>query len=171
MDINLQKKQMVGIGAAGLVCIGAYFLFMPLAGKSSAASQELRALRSELAGMRQLIETAEDHAVKGRLLTRREVSQAIDAISKVGTELNINFLSTKPQNIIQPEGAQYLVLPIRMQIQSGYKDFGLFLGRLGTLEHSVVTIQSFQASQDGSDPSAIRVELVVNIHLKEGEDE
>lgn len=170
-NFEMDKKTLIliaGMVAAGLVI---FLVIGPLFGKACKAAEELKALDSELADVREALEKGKTIDRKGHLLTRAEVSRAIDEITKVGASLNIDFLLTSPQPIQRPQGRKNPVLPIRMEIQSKYKDLGFFLGSLENLKESVLTVREFSIVRKEKILPKVYTYLVVEIYLEEGEGE
>jgi Tfp pilus assembly protein PilO len=169
-DIELNKKTVAVIVGVVVVVVIAVFLLKPLFLKVDALGRELKTLEEEMVSSREVISRKELFRRDGHLLKRQEVSRAIGEMTDMGGTFNINFLSTSPQIITRPEGSPYPVLPIRMNVRSEYKDFGLFLGGLENLKGSIVTVKSFDVTTGESILPRVKVELVVEVYLREGED-
>lgn len=155
-----------GIAAGTLLF---FLLVMPLWAKAGRLAGEVKALESEMTAVREALDRSKTIKRGADFVSRNEVSRAIDEMAKVGAAMNINFIATSPQKIEQPEGMDHSVLPIRMQIQSDYKDLGAFLGALEHLEKSLVTVREFSISGEPSVLPRLSTEIIVEIHLKEGE--
>ena len=94
---------------------------------------------------------------------------AINEIMEVGASLDIDFFATSPQQIQKLKGSKYPVLPIRLEMQSSYENFGAFLGALENFDKSIITVKQFEIDRKPIILPDITVELVIEIHLKEGE--
>ena len=103
------------------------------------------------------------------MLSRNEISKAINKIIEIGTDLNITILSTSPQRIEKRKGSQYPVLPIHMEVQSQYSDLGIFLGNLEKLNHSVITVREFSIERSVEMLPKIQTGLILEIYLEEGQ--
>lgn len=169
-DIELNKKTIAAIAGVVIVVVVAVLLFKPLFLKVNALNRELKALEEEMVSARDVISRKKQFQQDGHLLKRQEVSRAIGEMTDMGTARNINFLSTSPQPITKPKGSEYPVLPIRMHVRSEYKNLGLFLGGLENLKESIITVKSFDIATDENILPQVNVELVVEVHLQEGED-
>jgi len=169
LDIAMNKKTIVVISA--IVAAGLFFfaLIMPLFSKASRLSSEVKALDSDLEVVREALDRSKRTKPRADFLSRLEVSIAIDEMTNVGADMNINFLSTSPQAIRQLEGMKHSVLPISMVIQSEYEDLGVFLVALEHLEKSVVTVKEFVIHGDPAVLPRLITEIVVEVHLKENE--
>lgn len=168
-NIEIDKRTIIlisGIVLAGIM----FFLFIkPLWDKASSISREVKVLSSELSDIRDALARGSDFSKDRHPLSRGEVSVAINEIMEVGTSLGIDFFSTSPQQIKKLEGSKYPVLPIRLETQSSYESFGTFLGALENFDKSIVTVQRFSIDRKPIILPEITVDLVVEIHLKEGE--
>ncbi len=170
-NIELSKKSIALIAGISVAAVVFFLFIWPLMTKVSRISQEVKALDSKLVSVRGALVEGSKLNQEKNLLTRNEISKAINEIINVGAELNINFLSTSPQPIQELQGSKYPVLPIRMEVQSTYEDFGIFLGALEGLNQSIVTIRKFNIERRLEILPKINTELTVDVHLKEGEGE
>ena len=170
INIRLDKRSMIIITGVALTAITGYLLMAPLASKVRRVGDEVKTLEGEMIAARQAIQSKDKFQQTGELLTRRGVSLAIDEITKTGAAQNINFFSISPQKIMKSGGSKYPVLPIRMALQSEYRDLGLFLGALENLKESIISIKSFQIDADQDILPQIKTDLVVEVYLQEGED-
>jgi len=171
--INIPMNKKTALVMGGVILTGAvlYVLCAPLLSKVRALTTEVKALDSELAAVREVLDKGKTIKRGAGFLPRNEVSLAIDEITKVGATMNINFLSTNPQKIRLPEQSKYPVLPIRMEIQSEYEDLGAFFGALENLEKSVVTVRGFSVRGDAMALPRLVTDIVLEIHLGENESE
>jgi len=168
--IEKNRRMIIIIGAviaSGVIII---FLIKPLWSKVSSVSRGVELLNNGLSNVRKTLKGgSKDLKPERHPISRREVSVAINEIMEVGVSLDIDFFATSPQQIQISEGSKYPVLPIRMELQSSYKNFGMFLGALENLSKSIVTVKQFSINRKPILLPEIIVELVVEIHLKEGE--
>ena len=170
-NIEMTKNAMilmVGIILSGLIV---YLLIRPASIKVNKVKQEVDVLNSELIGVREALRRGNTLDQERHLLKRNEVSVALNEILKAGADLNIEFLSTSPQQIQKLQKSKYPILPIKLEIQSTYEDLGLFFGVLEKLDKSIVTIREFSSEQRQEILPEIYTELTVDIYLKEGESE
>jgi Tfp pilus assembly protein PilO len=144
-----------------------FLLVMPLWAKAGRLAGEVKALESEMTAVREALDRSKTIKRGADFVSRNEVSRAIDEMAKIGTAMNINFIATSPQKIERPEGADHAVLPIRMHIQSEYKDMGAFLGALEHLEKSLVTVREFAIRGEPAVLPRLTSEIIVEIHLKD----
>ena len=168
--INFEWSKKVTAVTAGAAA-GLFFivLIMPLWSKAGRLLGEVKALESEMTVAREALDKSKKIKRGADFVSRNDVSRAIDEMARVGAELNINFLATNPQMIERPEGATHAILPIRMEIQSEYKDLGAFLGALEHLEKSLVTVRELSIRGEPAVLPRLTTEIIVEIHLKESE--
>lgn len=168
--IQPDKKTIIIIVGIAAAVIAFVLMAAPLFKEVRSMGTQVKVLEQEMASVRQAIQLKGKFRKKGDLLTRREVSLAIDEIGKTGVLRKITFLSIIPRKITKAQGSKYPVLPIRMVLQSEYKDLGLFLRALEGLKQSIVTVRSFEIRSGGQVPSQIRTDLVIELYLQEDED-
>lgn len=169
LNIDMDKRTIIFISAVVAVVVVFFLFIRPLWSKASSVSREARVLNDELSGIREALAQGSDFSKDRHPLSRGEVSVAINEIMELGASLDIDFFSTSPQQIQKSEGSKYPVLPIRLQMQSTYKSFGVFLGDLENLDKSIVTVRQFDITRNPMILPEISAELMVEIHLKEGE--
>jgi len=170
-NIEIDRKIIIlisGVALAGIV----FFLFIkPLWSKASSISQEVKVLSSELSDIRDALKKDTTLNKSRHLLSRGEISAAINEIMEAGASLDIDFFTTNPQKIQKLQNSKYPILPIRLEMQSTYENFGIFLGSLERLDKSIVTVRQFDIIRKPIILPDISIELVLEIHLKEGEGE
>ncbi|HQP10028.1 MAG TPA: type 4a pilus biogenesis protein PilO [Candidatus Omnitrophota bacterium] len=170
MNIRIDKKFKLLAAVAVLVVAVSYLFMGPLVGKVRRLGSDVRALDDEMKAARQALQSEKKFQQTGELLMRRQISLAINEITQTGAAQKINFLSINPQPIARPKGAKYPLLPIRMDLQSEYRDLGSFLGSLEKLQQSIVAIRSFEIYAAPDILPKIETNLVVEVYLREGED-
>jgi Tfp pilus assembly protein PilO len=155
------------ISAAGAVVIFFAAVFIgPLAVKGRLAGERLRILEQELDTVHRTLEKGRGIHLKGRLLTREEVSLVVDEITKQGKAFNINFLSITPLAIEETDNPAYQRLPIGMEIESQYRDLGLFLGVLEDLTEGVAAVKDFTIRREESLLPSVRSQLTLDVYLR-----
>jgi len=167
MKVELGEKKFFVAIAASLALIAFVLVssvYMPLGAKLRKASQELKAMEGELEMVRGTIKARESYG-KRSLPTQEGISIAIDELTRRGRTLGINFISISPQKIEEVQGLPYRLLPICMELESRYEEFGRFLGALEELGESVVTIESFEIERDERVLPKVRTKLVAEMYL------
>jgi len=166
-NIRIDKKTLIAVGSIIATVIIFYLLISPLFAEVRKIGGEVKALENEMAAARQAIASKGDFQNVGELLTRKQVTLAINEITKAGAVKGINFLSISPQKIVKSNNSKYPVLPISMNIQSEYSDLGIFLG---VLEDKIVAVKSFEIDAERHILPQIKTDLVVEVYFQEGED-
>lgn len=172
--MELDKKQtmlVIVTICAAIIFILIAFVYRPSIVKIRSVAEEFKSMAQEVEVARNMIRTKGDLQMRGHLLSRKELSLAIDEITKTGRQLNINFVSISPQEIEKLETSSHQRLPIHMELESEYKDLGLFLGALEKLEESIVTVRSFQIQRDDKILPLIKSRLMVDMYLQGEESE
>jgi len=169
LNFELEKKTLIVLGVMAVAVVLFIAFVPPLWSRANALSREARTMDSDLGAIRSMLDESR-HLNKDRhLLSRGEVSVAMNEIMEMGAALDIDFFETNPQPIQKDPQAGFPVLPITILLQSTYRDFGTFLGGLEDLNMSIVTVKEFNIDRDPIILPDIRVVLVLEIHLKEGE--
>jgi len=169
LNIEMNKRAIILISAVAVVGIIFVLFIQPLWSKVSGVSQDVKALNRELSSVRTMIKESKNFSSNRHPLSRGEVSVAINEIMELGASLDIDFFATSPQQIQKTQGSKYPVLPISMELQSTYENFGVFMGALENLSKSIVTVKQFNIERKPILLPKIAVGLIVEIHLKEGE--
>lgn len=168
--MELTKERLIIIigGAITIAALGTYFLFYaPLMRELRAKRLEFKTCEADLFSARYIIESAKTRETKGVLIAEEDIPFAIDELTRQGRLKGVNFVSMTPKEIEKSKDSQYKILPIEMQIEASYKEIGVFLGSLSALEKSLVTIRSYNVAALEEDPSRLKTELVVEMHLTE----
>jgi len=167
-NIELTKESLI-IAAVLIVAIAAtmiYFVFFtPLMKEIKIKYLECKSAENDVIECRNVIESAGLVYEKRLLMAEKDVSQAIDELTKHGRSKGINFVSINPEEIKEEKGTVYKILPIKMKINSTYKQIGIFLGSLDNLEKGVVKVKNFDISAGGEDTSILSTNLVADMYL------
>ena len=172
--VELTKEKLIAAIAAAvaLVALGAYLIFYaPVIRETGIKYAACRAVENELLECRNIIESAGRIQGKRVLMTEKDVSHAIDELTRQGKLEGINFVSMSPGEIKEEEGSQYKTLPINVEIKSTYKQLGIFLGSLDKLEKGLVKVKSFDITANAGDPKLLTTVLVMDMYLSGREDE
>ncbi|GEM_PF-3195434 len=164
-DLKLDKKQ-IAILTAVFILFGYGFIYHPLASQINFKKKEWQNLERDLIIAREFIFKKDDLGRKGHILSRQEISLAIDEITRVGRKQKINFISISPQGIQDVSGAPYRCLPIELELESEYKDLGSFLGALKELRESFVTVRNFKIVRHGTVYSLLQSKIIIDLYVK-----
>lgn len=111
--------------------------------------------------------------LRRRLPAKSPTSAVLDELTKRGRELNIEFISIKPQegNMTSPEvpsGAlKYNILPIEINMRAGYRNLGEYLGIVESLDSVFATVGGFEIVKDQKVPQKLDIKLVVYTYILE----
>lgn len=161
-----RRKVVVTAGgaAAGLAVFCVVFI-APLPAKVRAYQRDLATLEQELTAAREVIVAARGLERTCHLLRRKEVSTAIDEITKAGKAFDIAFASISPQEVETAPEVSCRRMPIHMELEAGYKELGAFLGALENLRESVVTVRRFSIRREETVLPRVKSELSVDVYL------
>lgn len=168
MDIKINNRLIIILVILGAAVLSLAVFAGPLWGRIRLISNELAIIEEQSAIARKDVESALKLQFQGRLLSRAEISMAMDEITKTGRAFDINFLSISPREIEDIEGSVCQRMPVALETESEYKDFGLFLGALADLKESVVTIRNFDMQRDEAILPRVQAKMVIDIYLKGG---
>jgi len=167
-NIELTKGNLaIAYGAGAVVIAIAVFaiLYMPLLSRFQSKNKECCAIEKDAREARELITTA-GKIYGDRVLTREdEVGRAMDELAKYGKQMGINFVSIKPGEARDVQGAKYKIMSIEMDIESTDQKFSEFLGALDTLKKGLVKVKSFDMIPNKDDPSMLSASIVIDLYL------
>ena len=159
---------MVGVFAA----LAVYLIFYaPLITSLKTEYSECRAAENEVKECRDIIASSGRVYGDRVLMTEKELSRAMNELTKHGKAKGIDFISINPGKINKRKGSRYKTLLIEMEIESTYKDIGTFLGSLDDLEKCLVKVNSFRMSPGDKDPRKITTHLIIDLYLSGRKDE
>lgn len=162
-----QERLIIAIIAVGaLTALAVYLIFFaPLMMKLKTEYLKCRADENEVIECRNVIASSGKIYGKRVLMTEKELSHAMDELTKHGKAMGIDFISINPGKISKEKESRYKILPIEMEIEATYEKFGAFLGSIDDLEKGLVKVKSFKMSPGSKDPKKITTQLVVDLYL------
>ena len=165
IELTGEKLIIATVGAAVVILLGFYlFLCNPLVNKIKPVRLECISVENELSQLRAAIAAVKTEEVKEITASEEDVAFAIDELTRKGKSIGINFISMTPRQI-EDRGARHKVLPVEIEIESAYKELGVFLGLLEELKESLITVSSFTIVADSKKPHRLKTKLVMNIHI------
>ncbi len=166
---QLDKKHLPLIKIAG-GCVGVLFLILfvygPMEGRIKTLKGESQSLESQLKLAHEVIQKSDRVSVQGRLLKPQEVSWAIQRLTQMGKDFNLQFLSINPQPIEELQEFECARLPIEMKLKVEYQDLGRFLDAVKNLKEMVVNVRKFKISRDENMLPLVNVDLTLEIFLE-----
>jgi len=149
---------------SGLIVL--IFAYRPLMIKLHNAADRLREEETKLLNQRGAIAASEKSDVKGQMIQRNEVPQAIAELTEKGRELGFNFRSISPGQLQQTTQAGIQKLPISFTIESEYKSVGRFLAYVEGFSHSIAEVESLSIRPGENNLPKLSVELVLNLYVE-----
>ncbi len=170
--MELSKRNLVIIGAiVGTIGVLVVYnlLYAPLIRELKVEYAECKRWESDVSEVRNFIRSVEVSGATSSILTEKDISLAIDELTKHGKSKGINFVSITPKDALKKSQTQYNVIPIEIKIESTYKELGLFLGSLDEMEKSLVTVKSFKTTPyKEDDTKVLKTEMVIDMSFLQG---
>lgn len=171
-NVELTKDRLIIVVSAGAVFIvlGACLIFYaPLIRELRKKHLECKSSESQLLQARNIIESKGQRRKVRVLITEKEVSQAIDELTKHCGLMGVNVISISPKEIREEQGSQFKILPIEMEIKAAEQKFAASIGSLAELEKCLIKVKSFDLVVDAEDKAKLKAKLVLDIHLVNAE--
>ncbi len=172
IELTKEKKIMVISAAAAVIISAVFFLFYAqLNGKLVAKYRECRSIEAKVLNARNVIESAGKIYEERTLPVEKNISQAIDELTKHGKLEGIDFMFINPEELKEEQCSEYKILPIKMKIESTYEQLALLLGSLDELDKGILRIISFDTIPDKKDPEKFITNLTINMYFSKEENE
>lgn len=169
MELDRRQIIMSAVGLAAVLVFGAcLFVYGPLLKELKIKESQYRAAYSELETARRRIADLKQSNKKRVLANERNVSLAIDELTREGKSKGVQFISMTPKEIPPQGNASYKIIPIEIEIESSYQTLGMFLALLSEFEHSLVTVARFHVMPD-KNPSQLKTSLTLHMVLANAE--
>lgn len=167
--VKLSRQQLNLLGIAACFAIGGglyFFVFQPLLHQLKIHSAECSRIEREASALRPHVSAFQNQPIEKRLITEKEVTSALNELTRRGNLKGVEFVLLKPQAVEKLEGKPSRILPIETEVRSTYQELAGFLGAMDKLERSLVTVESFTATQGTENISKIRTRLKIQMHLE-----
>jgi len=165
-ELTQQKLIALVSVAASLIALGVYLVFFaPLMGKLKTKYIECKSIESKVLECRNIIHSAGKEYGARALMGEKDVSYALDELTKHGKLKGINFISITPGKIEEAKDPQYKILPIKMKIKSKYRELGIFLGSLDDLKKGVIKVKSFDGVPGENNLAIITTNVTLDLYL------
>lgn len=166
MELTKERFRIIIVSAIVIVFVGAYvFLYRPLINKCRDSGSECRGIEKKAQEAHEAIALLGQVAVKRTLISEKDISIAMDELTKEGRSKGVNFTSIMPGKIKISGDPGCKILPIGMELESGYKELAVFLGSLEVLEKSLVTVKDIDIVSDKAGSAKLKTRLTVNMYL------
>lgn len=169
--VELTKERIVIIISVVILIIafGLYiFLYGPLISKCRLTYRDCKDLEAKVLQARNSIASLKATPAKIGLISQKDVSFAIDELTKEGSLKEINFISITPKQT-EDQVAAYKIFPIEMEIESSYENLAIFLGRLDDLEKSLVKVRKFDVTPELLNTKILTTGVSIDIYLENAE--
>ena len=162
-----KEKLMTFLPVAVLVAvIGISLIFyIPLMKKSRALYAQCKTIEDKVRKTKNVIKGASVISSRRVLMTEEDVSYATNELTRLGKQKGIDFVSIRPKDIQKEKGEEYKILPVELQLESTYKELGMFLGSLDDVEKSLITVKSFNIVPVPENTARLITDLVVDVYL------
>lgn len=151
------------LAAAGLVMY--LTLYAPLAKRLKAGGLECQTVEGEVKEARNLIALFKAREIHKALIPEKEVPFTMEELTRQGNFIGVNFISVTPRSIEEKD--TYRILPLVMELNSGYETLGKFLGLLDELEGNLLKVREFSVTPKAEDARYLKARLTVNLYLAE----
>jgi Tfp pilus assembly protein PilO len=148
---------------SGLIIL--IFAYRPLMIKLHDEANKLREVQIKLLNQRSTIAASERSDIKGQMMQRNEVSQALGELTERARELGLNFSSISPGQLRETTQDSIKKLPISFTIESEYKNIGQFLAYVEEFSRSIAEVESLSIRPRENNLLTLNVELVLNLYV------
>lgn len=163
IEIHKKKVMLIAAAAAALFFL-ALFIYLPLLKEVKRKGAQWNGLKGQLEAARLNAEILLTSGVSKKLIAQSEVTSAIDAISKAGRSLFLNFRYLSQEEIRSENG--YAILPLRMEVEGEYGQLGAFFGALENIKDIIVAVKDMQIKRSDNTLPKLSAVLTLYIYLK-----
>lgn len=169
MELTRQKAKILSV--AGVSILGFFslqiFVYGPLLREVRLKAKECRKAEIEVDRARLAVNTLKKEANRSTFFSEKEISSAVDDLTRRGKERGINFVSITPGRVEENENVPFHLLPVQLQMESSFKSLGLFLGELDELPKGVMTVRELTILADDKDSAVIKARVNLDLHLRD----
>ena len=164
--LDVTKGQAVIAAVAVTVVAVAYVFFCrPIMKDVMVKSQTYDVLDAQVRDARGVIASAGKITEERDLLSERDVSVAIDELTRAGKSFAVTFESIRPGELIQGPDPRCKVLPVDITVASADRQMVMFMSALDDLKKNLITITSFDVVPDRDDPTKLKATMTVNLYF------
>lgn len=167
MELTKQRLTLIIAAAIAIFAAGLYlFLYSPLLKSLGKAYLDARSLEEAVLIARDQITLAEAENLKSAPIKEEEAPLLIEELAKAGRSGGINFISVSPRQIEKSKDGSFRILPLELEIESSYKDLGLFLSLYDNEQGKyLVKLKSFNIAPYEDNPEKLKTELTLDAYL------
>lgn len=168
LDIKKEKLAIAVVFSALLLGGGVYMLFyVPLISKLKSETRQVRSIENELKELRSMLDTTGKVYEERTLISGKDVSRAINELTKQADLKSVNFISISPGDI--RKDATCRVMPIEIKAECTYKQLGILLGSLDELEKGLVRVNSLDVAVSPKDPKKVISDIILDMYISKNE--
>lgn len=161
------QKIVLAICGAIVLCalVADAIFFLPLMGRFKSTFLECRACENQILEARSIIDSVGKSTSDRTLMTEKEVQFALDEFVKQGKAKGVNFISIKPRDSQEVQGAPYKTLPIDMEVEGPDEKVSEFIGSLDELKKAVVKIKSFDIAPTADNRTRLTAKVTIDVYI------
>lgn len=162
------QRIFISLGAAVVViAVFGYFLYLPKYDRISELRENIKSSEQKLEQTKRKADAYEavkkeydNQRAKFNIMARAlpdkdEIPSLLTGISQAGKASGLKFLLFQPQG--ESKKDFYSEIPVRMELEGGYHDLGVFFDKLARLSR-VVNVKDFSITQEsGNSPRQLRI--------------
>ena len=166
LKMNKHTFAFVALGAAGIIII-LMFINAWQVMRLEEGKQRLEALKHQIRTIDEAFQNIEEEEKRMRIVNANEISSVIDEITRLGVERNIDFVSieasSQPSKNKRAKKQERPTMPIDIQLKSGFKDMGHFLGALRNLKQASIYISAFKIERDMTIAPLVKAHITAEV--------
>jgi Tfp pilus assembly protein PilO len=143
------------------------FVSLPMYEKLKKQRLEMEDIQSQIREAKDTLAKLEaaEISYKMQIITEKNISAAIEELTKQGNRDGVDFVSIKPLPIENDGDSVYKIIPLHIEIESTYDKIGTFLGSLRNLKKSLVIVKSFDIKTKSNSPLNLKARMILNLYL------
>ncbi len=171
-NVEISGKNLI-IAIFVIIALAALVIYMifyaPLFRELGTGCAEFRMCEDRIVDARNVINSAGKIYSDRVLMTEKEMSLAIDQLTRHGKAMGIKFISITPKDLIDDKTAEYKIFPVEMEIEAGDEKFSDFIGSLEDQKKTVIKIKSFDVTPVKEDRSRLNAKLTIHMYVSKRE--
>jgi hypothetical protein len=168
INIKLTPQKIVlaicGVIALGTLVADAIF-YLPLMGRFKSVYFECRTCENQVLEARNIIDSVGNNTSDRTLMTEKEVQFAMDEFVNQGKAKGINFISIRPGDVQEVQGAPYKTMSIDMEVEGPDEKISEFIGSLDELKKAVIKIKSFEITPNPENRTILKARITIDVYI------
>ena len=161
------KRNLTVVSAVFITFVLVVFLYLPLISTNNKKAKELNGLQEDLSLSLANLKAVRQDPGEKIIIKEGGASAFIDAITREGKALDVDFKSIT-QKDVRPVEDGYMLLPVLMEISARFENIGRFIAFLENSSAGFAVMDSFQIVRDERAMPKLSAILQVNIYLQKG---